>query len=197
MANFSYNTGVPAGNNDPSVDQPDMLTNTQNSALIWEEDHVGFNANNGGKHAHVTFPNIAVPPAQVNPASFLSTQAGVASVATPELYFVNSLCTMLLSGIKAFAQFDNTGTAIGPTFNCSVGKTGTGNFTVTMPVNTVVSNSNYLVLATASMPDNFTVGGIIGYSNQTNTGFHLNCRAFTGGNVGADPSRVSFIVIEW
>jgi hypothetical protein len=198
MANFSYNSGVPNANNDPGVDQPDMLLNAQSIASIWEEDHVGFNANNGGKHTHVTLVNVAVPPLpQSNPSSFLGTQFGVAAPTAPELYFTNSLTTMLLSGIKAFAQFDNNGNAIGSTFNCTVSKTGTGNFTVTLPANTVVSASNYLVLITPSMPDNFAVGGIVGYSNQTSAGFHINCRAFTGGNTGADPSRISFVVIEW
>jgi len=197
MANFSYNTGVPDAPNDPSVDQPDMLTNTQNAALIWEEDHVGFNANNGGKHTHVTLVNVAVPPAQVNPASYLGTQFGVASAATPELYFTNSLTTMLLSVIKAFGQFDSAGNAIGSTFNYSVAKLATGRFHITLPANTVVSSSNYLVLITPTLPSNFAVGGIVGYSNQTNAGFDINCRAFTGGNVGADPSAISFIVIEW
>lgn len=196
MANFSYNNTVPNANNDPSVDQPDMLTNAQSIKSIWEEDHVGFNANNGGQHTHVTLVNVAVPPAQANPASYVGTQFGQAAASVPELFFTNSLTTMLLSGIKAFGQFDNTGTAIGPPFNCSISKNATGSFAVTFSANTVASNSNYLVIITTDMPNTFSSALTSGYSNQTNAGFNINCRSLAG-NAGADPSRASFLVIEW
>lgn len=47
---FTYNNLVPATNNDPSSDQPDMLINTQSINSIIAVDHVGFNAANGGYH---------------------------------------------------------------------------------------------------------------------------------------------------
>jgi hypothetical protein len=50
MSNYAYNNGVPDGPNNPSVDQPDMLINTQSIENILAEDHVSFNSNNGGLH---------------------------------------------------------------------------------------------------------------------------------------------------
>jgi hypothetical protein len=47
---FTYNNLVPATNNDPSVDQPQMLINTQSINSIIAVDHIGFNAGNGGYH---------------------------------------------------------------------------------------------------------------------------------------------------
>ncbi len=40
---ISYNNNVPAGPNNPSVDQPQMLLNTQAIKAIMEVDHAGFN----------------------------------------------------------------------------------------------------------------------------------------------------------
>lgn len=52
---FPYNNGIPATNNDPSVDQPDMLINTQSINGILATDHISFNAQNGGQHKAIHF----------------------------------------------------------------------------------------------------------------------------------------------
>lgn len=54
---FTYNNLVPATNNDPSADQPEMLINTASINSIIAVDHVGFNANGGGKHKFVRLLN--------------------------------------------------------------------------------------------------------------------------------------------
>jgi len=69
MSTFSYNTGVPAANNNPSVDQSDMLTNTSSINSILGVDHVTFNASGGGRHNQVTFNSNNVPSL---PASLLT-----------------------------------------------------------------------------------------------------------------------------
>jgi hypothetical protein len=64
MSTFSYNTGVPAANNNPSVDQPEMLVNTASIASIIAVDHVGFGGSIGGgdgRHNQVTFNSNNVP----------------------------------------------------------------------------------------------------------------------------------------
>lgn len=66
MTAYSYNNGVPATNNDPSVDQPNMLINTQSINSIIATDHVGFNSTGpaggiGGQHLQVTFNGNNVP----------------------------------------------------------------------------------------------------------------------------------------
>jgi hypothetical protein len=61
MTLFPYNSGVPASNDDPSVDQPVMLANAIAIAGIIAVDHVGFNFNTispsigGGNHKVIHF----------------------------------------------------------------------------------------------------------------------------------------------
>ena len=74
MTAYSYNNGVPSANNDPSVDQPNMLINTQSINSLLGIDHVSFNAAGGGRHNQVTF-------AGNNPATL---------PATPPVLFVNN-----------------------------------------------------------------------------------------------------------
>lgn len=69
MSTFSYNTGVPATNNSPSVDQPEMQINTASINSILAVDHVSFNTAGGGRHNQVTF-NANNPPSL--PAAFLT-----------------------------------------------------------------------------------------------------------------------------
>lgn len=52
---FIFNDGIPAAGNNPSNDQPIMLSNNVANAAIWEVDHIGFNTNGGGLHEQVTF----------------------------------------------------------------------------------------------------------------------------------------------
>lgn len=47
---FTFNNAIPASGNNPSVDQPGMLTNNISTANIINVDHRGFNQTSGGKH---------------------------------------------------------------------------------------------------------------------------------------------------
>jgi hypothetical protein len=60
--NLNYNADIPAANNNPSDDQPLMLTNT-NSTRSWVTiDHFGFEDNNGGLHKQTRIINqLAIP----------------------------------------------------------------------------------------------------------------------------------------
>ncbi len=65
--NLNYFTNIPFASNDPSVDQPNMQTNT-NSINSWVDvDHYGFrNASNlGGLHSQVTMPIQGAIPARL------------------------------------------------------------------------------------------------------------------------------------
>lgn len=63
--NLNYNDAVPATNNNPSADQPDMLVNTQSIPSWLNVDHWGFQQTTGGQHKQATFINQAViPPAR-------------------------------------------------------------------------------------------------------------------------------------
>ncbi len=50
---FTYNNGIPAANNDPSVDQPNMQTNTDSIDSIINVDHFSFETNFDGTHKQV------------------------------------------------------------------------------------------------------------------------------------------------
>lgn len=101
---FTYNNAVPASGDNPSVDQPDMLTNAQAIASIIAVDHVGFNTAGGGKHLQVTFNsnNVPVPPV-TPPVLFTNTVAGLA-----QLFFY--------SGDAAHSANQYTAAATGSTF---------------------------------------------------------------------------------
>ena len=58
---ISYNNNVPLSTNNPSVDQPNLLTNTQANSLIWGIDHYTFNEDHSGQHLQVTMYNQSAP----------------------------------------------------------------------------------------------------------------------------------------
>ena len=59
--NFTYNNNVPNPPDNPSVDVPDMQTNSMSIESIIGVDHVTFNTNGGGIHKQVTLANEAAP----------------------------------------------------------------------------------------------------------------------------------------
>ncbi len=85
--NLSYNNTVPAANNNPSVDQPQMLVNTTSISSIVNQDHIGFGQNNGGTHRQVNMYNQATPPLinDLNLYSNISVGANSLWVQTPTL----------------------------------------------------------------------------------------------------------------
>lgn len=85
MSLYIYNAGVPNADNDPSVDQPDMLINAQSIAGIIGEDHVTFNNALGGTHKQVRFSSNNVPALPtVYPTLFTQVPGGGAKA---ELFF--------------------------------------------------------------------------------------------------------------
>lgn len=62
MPFIPYNTNIPAANNNPSVDQPDMQENTNSTESWVAVDHYGFNDNNGGLHKQTRIVDqVAIP----------------------------------------------------------------------------------------------------------------------------------------
>lgn len=61
MPNFNYTNGLPNPPNLPSQDVNDMQINCNSVEDIWDEDHFGFNDNNGGFHQQVSLLNQAAP----------------------------------------------------------------------------------------------------------------------------------------
>lgn len=74
---IAYNLGIPASGNNPSTDQPNMLTNNDNIPTLIAVDHVNFNTSGSGQHNQVTF-HANNPPAvpTVPPVLFTNTSDG-------------------------------------------------------------------------------------------------------------------------
>lgn len=129
---FIFNTGIPAANNNPSIDQPDMLANNVATDGILAVDHISFNTNFGGNHLQVHLPQYTNP-AIVNGAategSVIYGAAGTADTAHAQTFMKNPNGTFLLSAIKVFGSFvmssNNVTILNGINFTLSVNAAGT------------------------------------------------------------------------
>lgn len=65
---FTFNSLIPAANNNPSADQPDMLTNNVSTRGIIAVDHFGFDVANGGRHLQVQLPLRGGSPGTIPPS---------------------------------------------------------------------------------------------------------------------------------
>lgn len=61
MTNQPYTTNIPFSTNNPSDDQPIMMSNNNSIPLVLAIDHYAFNDNNGGYHKQVNLVNEANP----------------------------------------------------------------------------------------------------------------------------------------
>ena len=122
-----YSLNIPFATNDPSVDQPDMLENTNSTSTLIQQDHLGFNnqfngiANSGGYHTniHMIDQGAGFDPARI-------TQVG-------QLFAKE----VTLNGFTDVALFYRTGTNVG--FANSLTQ-------ITAPKNTVTGNNGYTFL---------------------------------------------------
>lgn len=177
---FTFNTGIPASNDNPSVDQPDMLSNTVATNAILAVDHITFNTANGGTHKQVTYSSLNTPGVQVDPGSTAYTAAGVVDPTHPQNYWKNSQGTFPLSAIRAFGNF-TTVTSGSPTltasFNVASVTGNSGNYVITLTANST-SGNNVVFLATMSPSSgainySFTTG-VFTLVTASQAGFKLN-----------------------
>jgi hypothetical protein len=115
MTLYVFDTGVPAANDNPSEDQPDMLTNNMSTNGLIGTDHITFNIDNGGQHKQVTFnqdaaqgfpyvPTLpATPPVlftyPVNGLSQLLYYTGTAAQSSTQYVTLTNGSVLLLAGI--------------------------------------------------------------------------------------------------
>jgi hypothetical protein len=89
---ISYIPNIPLSTNNPSVDQPNMETNT-NSISSWVAvDHVGFNVSSpevSGQHLQVTFNSNNVPTTPTSPPVLFTNTVG----SLPQLFFYSGAST--------------------------------------------------------------------------------------------------------
>lgn len=167
---FTFNTGIPAANNDPSVDQPDMLSNNVSTNGILAVDHVSFNTANGGTHKQTTFIAKNPPGAQIDPTAVLYTNDGVANTAHPQLRYRNSQGIFPISALRAGAVFQLVN-APGPVvpanaFNVAsiVSSVGGAVYTITLNANSVNSDDVIVSIdfSNKNVGANYTfVGGVL------------------------------------
>lgn len=205
MSTFSYNTNIPAANNDPADDQPLMQTNYSSISQLIDVDHVAFNTAGGGRHDQVTFAANNAQGAQTDPVSVAFTQNGTAA-AHPQLLWKNSLATFQLSCVRAWGFFDGTGgfplTPPAQSYNVTsitnVGQPSTANYVVTL-TSGAVSSANFAVVVSCQVQQNFSTGSIIGWSAPAfgvGVGsFQINSRALTAA-VGNPSPLIAFVVLQ-
>lgn len=108
MPNYTYTTGIPAGNLTPGQQRSDLQTNNDSAASIWEVDHFGFGVNDGGYHDKVTFPYGTTPtPTASGPLGVLYAFLDASSAS--QLKFVNKTTTVQLTGITLTNSGSNYG----------------------------------------------------------------------------------------
>lgn len=117
MTLWTFNSGIPAAGNDPSVDQPSMLNNNVSTLGLIATDHVTFNTQgpigpplgSSGQHLQVTFNGNNVPVVPTNvPTLFVNDHDGAGNAlpaGVQQLFFY--------SGTAAQGQNQNVSTANG------------------------------------------------------------------------------------
>lgn len=144
---FTFNSAIPAAPNNPSVDQPDMLTNNISTDAILAVDHISFNTANGGQHKQVTFNNKNVPGAQTDPQSVLYTNSGTAS-SVSQVFYRNQNVIYYMSAIKAWGLITGAGAIdTSQSHNISaVVRNSAGKYSITLTANAVSSNKFGILL---------------------------------------------------
>lgn len=150
MVNYTFNDSIPASNNNPSDDQPLMLTNNQNLPALLSVDHVSFNENNGGTHKQITFIGKNTPAAQTDPSSVQYTGSGTASTVA-DLFFVNQNGTFKVNPLRSFGVFQtvnvNGAVSLVQSQNVTSVTSSTNGrvYTIAIPVN-IITGTNVMIL---------------------------------------------------
>lgn len=200
MTSFTFNTLIPAANNNPSIDQGPMLQNNVSTNGILGVDHVTFNTQgpagppngSGGQHLQVTFNGKNVPAgAPTDPISVLYTNSGTAS-SVSEMFFRNQNRIFQVSPIKAWAYADNNGNILSSqSFNVDlITRNSAGVFTISLTPGALTGTAFAVIPAFSSATALAAKYAGIG----ANT-FQLQFYVTTTGGL-ADPQTMSFIVIQ-
>ena len=171
---FSFTTTQPAANNNPSTDQPDMLTNNVSTNGILAVDHISFNTANGGNHLQTHLPfftNPTVVNGQNTEGSIIYGAAGTANTAKAQAFFKDANSTYILSALRAFGNFTFTVAGLVITRNTdynisTITVSGTNPYTFTITLNPNVTTGNNVIVfvyaqsntvsATISTPSTYT-----------------------------------------
>lgn len=205
MTTFSFNTLIPASNNNPSADQPEMQINNLSTNNLLAVDHVSFNSTgpagpdgSGGQHLQVTFNGKNGGTKPKEPISILSTSAGTASIVA-QLFFFNANVNIPISYTPAFGVYAGSSVngVVAPVSQAnitSVTRTAKGGYDVILATN-AVQLQTFGVQVSASFRGLLGEAAII--ANYTITGTGLFSLSFTDVNsVAADPIQFTFQVLQ-
>lgn len=192
MSSITYVTNIPNPTDNPSQDVSVMQANTAAVNSWTAVDHIPFNTAGSGQHQQVTFTNVEAPPGATSPVSIAFTQFGTDDPSVPQLFYQNANITTVLSAVKAFATFAGSTGATSNAYNCTVSRTGTGAYNITVSTGGVTSSS-FLVIATCSKSGSNVCGVnavTTGVGGATINAFLISSQA------AADPTTVSFVVLQ-
>ncbi len=85
MANYPYTRDIPSGDNNPSVDRPNITQNTNSNDSLIAEDHYGYNVSNGGFHKQARMPAGSLPTGRIPNSGTIY----VKSLGNRQLFYVN------------------------------------------------------------------------------------------------------------
>jgi hypothetical protein len=200
MTAYSYNNLIPAAPNNPSNDQPGMLTNAKSIASLISTDHIGFNSQGtadpsqgtGGQHTKVSFNGKnAFGSTPIDPLSILYTASGVASTVS-DMRFQNNNGTFPVNLIRAWGISDSAGNIVASQSINVVGplnKTSTGRFTVTLTTGAVNSTKIGVIISAEGIPS-LTSTYSLGVTGTFDLIFNSNL------TVPTDPTQFNFIVLQ-
>lgn len=162
MANdFPFSNTVPATNNAPATDQPNMLINNRSNALIWDVDHVGYGTadGTGGSHLQATFfanqaaPTLGTALSIVYPGSRPTGYTNATGGTDTNTYTLNAKGTFPGSMIRAGGTFVATATAgavsFTTSFNCASMAADNTTGTYTIVLDAVCTNDNIIFITSS------------------------------------------------
>jgi len=202
MPAITYNLGIPASGNNPSNDQPNLLTNTNAVNSILAVDHNSFSDTNAGTHAQVTLPYQNAGATQSGNSAVIYTAAGLANSSASQIYWKNSqggasATPYQLSAVKAWATFSGaSGSILGSqSLNVSsITRNSTGSYAVTLSTNALSGSSYGIILSSTDNASNQRC--TLSYSILGATGFTISAVAAASGFALTDPNNVTFMVIQ-
>lgn len=203
---FTYNLNIPNPPNPPSVDVPNMQTNT-NSINNWVQvDHVGFAGTTSGQHNHVTFPVVQTgtssPFANTYPISQIFPQTFGNVATTEELYYADSSTgggprasiNRLIPTVKGYAMVNWNGVA------WTLLGSATNNLQVNIASISAAASTGFTVNFTTSL-DYSTYSVFTAISGNLSTVYRINSTAVSNfvfviaGVGGASNVTVTFMVV--
>ncbi len=185
---FDYTNTVPATANNPSVDQPVLLVNTQSIEDILAVDHISFRAASGGEHVQVTINARTTPAVPVDPKSVYYSAESVAGTRSLPFH-QNATTTFPLGAIRAFAAFQPTASGVIPAL--------INQFNIDAANITHPSPALYTFPVVTNVLDSGSVATIVTYSLNTSIrSYSFSGSILTINSTNIPNLTISFIILQ-